>query len=167
MQPRLQVSTNKAPAKKNSNSFDVFQNSKEDAHGSKNKSIYADSSFVRPGPKGLSLSKGNAFLQRAISTPDYDATAETLNMKMSSCRVVKEHESVGDSDDSNGNGNSPNIFARLARKKQVTEEFQSNHDDGAFANMVGGGDPGQYDNLLRSFSVSGPPDSPTTALKNG
>ena len=122
---------------------------------------------MRPGPKGLSLNKGNALMQRAISIQDYDATAETRNMKMSSSRVIKEHESVGDSDDSIGNANSPNLFTKLARKKQVTEEFESTDDAGAFANMIVC-DPGQYANLLRSnFSTSGPPDSPTTALKNG
>jgi len=39
-------------------------------------------------------------------------------MKMSSARLIKEHDSVGNSDDGNiGKGNAENLFAKLDRQK--------------------------------------------------
>lgn len=48
---------------------------------------------------------------------------ETMQLKMSSARVIKEHESA----DSDSDGGRPkiNLFAQLASKKQSTHELES------------------------------------------
>ena len=93
MQPRISVFAELAPLIINSNPFKLASDSKNIAKEESDlQSVFREASFVRPVKKGISLNIGGTSIQRAISIQDYDVTAETLNMKMSSARVMKDSD---------------------------------------------------------------------------
>lgn len=157
MQPRISVSAELAPLIINSNPFKLAGDSKNSAKEEKDlQSVFREASFVRPVKKGISLNIGGTSIQRAISIQDYDVTAETLNMKMSSARVMKDSD-----DETIVKENNNNLFAKLGRLKSTTEEFEDSDRTQIFARCT------DINDFKRTTSISGPPDSPTTTIRNG